>query len=172
MAASGIGRGRGWLNLNKQRPGGTPESTSVTQDMSLNSTMNQLNITEYTKLISQINMLNENDDGILFNQKLKAIMEVWQDSCKTDDDVQQSITSIYQACLTKDEFATKVVNLITANTFATQKICDTKVRNVFISLLQLYFESKFFNKFFCTKVKILLYYRTSSIASRKCSFLP
>lgn len=145
MAASGIGRGRGWLNLNKQqRPGGVPESTTVTQEVSLNSTMNQLNITEYTKLINQINMLNENDDGILFNQKLKTIIEVWQESCKTDADVEQSVSYVYQACLTKDDFISKVVNLITANTFVTQKICDTKIRNVFISLLQMYFESRFY----------------------------
>lgn len=141
MAASGVGRGRGWLNLNKQqRPGGTPESV---QHEPSNSTMGQLNIAEYSKLISQINMLNENDDGILLNQKLKVIVEVWQESCKTDAEVQQSVSCIYQACLTKEEFASKVVDMITSNTFATQLICDTKIRNVFISLLQMYFESKF-----------------------------
>lgn len=149
MAASGIGRGRGWLNLYKQqqqqqRPGGVPESVTVTQpqEVSLNTTMNQLNISEYAKLINQINMMNENDDGIRFNQKLKAIIEVWKESCKTDADVQQSVSCIYQACLTKDDFASKVVNMITANTFASQMICDTKVRSVFISLLQNYYESK------------------------------
>lgn len=142
MAASGIGRGRGWLNLNKQqRPGGTPENATVSHDLSANTTMSQLNITEYAKLINQINMLNENDDGILFNQKLKAIMKVWQESCKTEADVHQSVSCIYQACLTKDEFASKTVTMITSNTFATQKICDTKVRSDFISLLQMYFES-------------------------------
>lgn len=151
MSASGIGRGRGWLNLYKQqqqqqqqRPGGVPESVTVTQpqEVTLNTTMNQLNIGEYAKLITQINMMNENDDGIRFNQKLKAIIEVWKESCKTDADVQQSVSCIYQACLTKDDFASKVVNMITANTFASQMICDTKVRSVFISVLQNYYESK------------------------------
>lgn len=90
MAASGVGRGRGWLNLNKQqRPGGTPESVNLTQqEPVLSSTMSQLNITEHAKLISQINLLNENDDGILLNQKLKAIVEVWKESCKSDSEVQ------------------------------------------------------------------------------------
>lgn len=147
MAASGIGRGRGWLNLNKQqRPGGVPETTTITQDTPVNSapvtTMNHLNISEYGKLINQINMLNPNDDGIKFNQKLKAILEVWKESCKTDADVQQSVSCIYQACLTKDDIGSKVVNLMTSNTFTSQTICDTKIRNVFVRLLQMYFESK------------------------------
>lgn len=86
---SGVGRGRGWLNLNKQpRPGGVPESMSLQQEQSVVSTLGQLNISEYSKLINQINMLNENDDGILLNQKLKNILEVWRESCKTSADVQ------------------------------------------------------------------------------------
>lgn len=172
MAASGIGRGRGWLNLNKQqRPGGVPESvsvTTVTQEVSLNTTMTQLNIGEYAKLINQINMMNENDDGILFNQKLKAIIEVWKESCKTDADVQQSVSCVYQACLTKDEFASKVVNMITANSFASQKICDTKIRNVFISLLQMYFESKFISLWLVIVTSnTVSCYRTPGVTFRK-----
>lgn len=173
MAASGVGRGRGWLNLNKQqRPGGTPES--VEQEV-VSSTLGQLNITEYSKLISQINMLNENDDGILLNQKLKAIIEVWEESCKTVADVKQSVSCIYQACLTKDEFASKVVDMVTANTFATQKICDTKIRNAFVSMCQRYFESKF-SLDYCWGVLFIWFVfnccRTSGIAFRKRCVFP
>lgn len=143
MTASGVGRGRGWLNLNKQqRPGGTPESVAVMQQETLSSSMGQLNMSEYSKLIGQINKLSDNDDGIKLNQKLKAILQVWQESCKTDAEVEQSVSCIYQTCLAKDEFASKAVSMITANTFATQKICDTKIRSVFVSLMQNYFESK------------------------------
>lgn len=82
MAASGVGRGRGWLNLNKNssnlpRPGDTTlniTANRITPAVPVSNNhakISQTNITKYSPLLSQINTLSDNDDGILLNQKLK-----------------------------------------------------------------------------------------------------
>lgn len=99
MASSGVGRGRGWLNINKNstnlpRPGDTAVSittnriTSAVPVNNYQTKMIQLNIGKYSPLLNQINTLSDNDDGILLNQKLKKILEVWQELCLSEADVQ------------------------------------------------------------------------------------
>lgn len=103
--------------------------------------LEELKITPYDKLIRQINMFHE-DDGIRFNKKLKAVMEVWKESCKTKADVEESVSCVYQQCLINDSIVSKVVTMFTAYSFASQMICDTKLRNKFISLMQSHYETR------------------------------
>lgn len=99
MAASGAGRGRGWLNLNKNssslpRPGDAPVNVTTnrtTSTVPVNNNHEKIalpNVTKYLPLISQINMLHSKDDGIMLNRKLKKILEVWQEVCLTEKDVE------------------------------------------------------------------------------------
>lgn len=95
MAGSGVGRGRGWLNLVRNsldnsdvRPGGTPATPVQTSNMTNNVPETiQPNSAQYSKLITQISALDENDDGILLNQKLRFIIETWHDVCENEADV-------------------------------------------------------------------------------------
>lgn len=97
MAASGVGRGRGWLNINKspipeQRPG----IRNVTATHSAHNAVgrsihfadaSQLEVERLSELFAQINTLDESDDGILFNQKLKNIIQTWHEVCTSEADV-------------------------------------------------------------------------------------
>lgn len=108
-----------------------PQKVSLTVD-----------INKYAKLISQINMMDNNDDGIKFNWKLKAIIEVWQNTCKTPIEVEESISCIYQECLTTNDFSDKVVSMVTANSFSRELICNIKMKTCFVSLVQSYYEKR------------------------------
>lgn len=90
MSGSGTGRGRGWLNLNKNastpRPGGIPNTDfndTLTKDLSATT----LNCQQYPRLLSLIEQLDANDDGILLNQKLKNIIQNWTQECNSGAEV-------------------------------------------------------------------------------------
>lgn len=92
---SGIGRGRGWLNINKNantKPGipSPVENTITNFDSSptvISTTPPKLN-PKHANIISKISLFNDNDDGILMNQKLKHIVEEFQKDCQTQKDVE------------------------------------------------------------------------------------
>lgn len=92
---SGIGRGRGWLNINKNantKPGihSPVENTITNFDYSptvIATTPPKLN-PKHANIISKISLFNDNDDGILMNQKLKHIIEEFQKDCQTQKDVE------------------------------------------------------------------------------------
>lgn len=88
---SGIGRGRGWLNMNKNTRPGPPdpientncEFNPTTQPVPLAHTINP----KFANIIAKISLYNENDDGILLNQKLKHIIEEFTKDCSNAADV-------------------------------------------------------------------------------------
>lgn len=43
---------------------------------------------EYDDLIGKIRLLNINDDGIKLNQKIKYIIENWNEICRNEMDVE------------------------------------------------------------------------------------
>lgn len=106
---SGVGRGRGWLNLNKSNtnPPGMPPphsaattgtATNVSYESNSNAATDTSSTTcdvkysnalpqQYAELISLLNQLNANDDGILINQKFKCIIQTWSNTCSTSNEV-------------------------------------------------------------------------------------
>lgn len=96
MSGSGIGRGRGWLNINKnQKPGLPPDTMSPKPDECHNYESPAVNALttppkvnpKYSPIFSKINLFNENDDGILLNQKLKSIIEEFNKVCQSPTEV-------------------------------------------------------------------------------------
>lgn len=91
--SSGVGRGRGWLNLKQNQ--NIPNSSGPT---TLTSPINPTNVKEETQftdipnetndLVNKIKQLNICDDGILFNQKIKYIVENWKNDCRTNEEVE------------------------------------------------------------------------------------
>lgn len=92
--SSGVGRGRGWLNLKQSQ--NVPNPTAVSTLTS--PPINQANVKEETQfvdipndnndLVNKIKQLNLSDDGILFNQKIKYIVENWKNDCRTNEEVE------------------------------------------------------------------------------------
>lgn len=104
MSSSGVGRGRGWLNLNKNqnaavvppRPGSSPTSINpLSPNLALIDDAQFVDKSnEFTDLINIVKQLNLNDDGIKFNQKKKHLLESWKESCQTGDDVEYGFYNI------------------------------------------------------------------------------
>lgn len=96
--SSGVGRGRGWLNLKMQgtkSPGGeTQNSPPIINDShspNLHSPDNRKfedAPDDFSSLINKIKQLNLQDDGIKFNQKIKYIVEGWTQDCLNGADVE------------------------------------------------------------------------------------
>ncbi|KAJ8927017.1 hypothetical protein NQ314_020580 [Rhamnusium bicolor] len=145
MSSSGVGRGRGWLNLNKNqnvssvppRPGSIPSPTTInplspkltiTDDTQFTDATN-----DFTDLISNIKQLNMNDDGIKFNQKLKYVLEIWNEKCQTTEDVEQSFDMLYQECLSDGDLASKLVIMIASRSFISQEVHDQNIRLMFFT---------------------------------------
>lgn len=87
----GAGRGRAWLNLAKNseppRPGGPLPS--------VNGFVEDYHISEDNKeLIERVKLLNSNDDGIAFNNKMKHIQNFWIERCHCKEDVEYVQTII------------------------------------------------------------------------------
>lgn len=100
--SSGVGRGRGWLNL-KQNQNSTapaavgnltsPTVTSVNlTNTNITNTKEQNKFEDFpdndTAVVNRIKQLDLNDDGILFNQKIKYIVENWKTDCQTSEEVE------------------------------------------------------------------------------------
>lgn len=97
--SSGVGRGRGWLNLKQNQNNTNPAVVGNVANPPKNS-VNQANLNtkeekqfidtqkEACDLVNKIKQLNINDDGILFNQKIKYIIENWKNDCRTSEEVQ------------------------------------------------------------------------------------
>lgn len=104
MTSSGVGRGRGWLNLNKNqnaavippRPGSSPTSVNpLSPNLALiDDAQFADKSNEFIDLINIVKQLNLNDDGIKFNQKKKHILETWKESCQAGDDVEYVFCNI------------------------------------------------------------------------------
>ncbi|KAJ8947835.1 hypothetical protein NQ318_009980 [Aromia moschata] len=152
MTSSGIGRGRGWLNLKKNPTVNVP---LCPQSMPLNSSsINPLSpklsstdevqfvdsSNEFTDLINKVKQLNVNDDGIKFNQKIKYIVENWKQNCETSEAVEHSFDALYQACLNDTNLASKVVLMVASRSFISQEVRDQNIRLMFIKKLQNNFE--------------------------------
>lgn len=93
--SSGKGRGRGWLNLKQSQ--NTPNPTIVGNLTSppasqTNTVKEETQFSDIEKnttdLVNKIRQLNLGDDGILFNQKIKYIVENWKNECHTSDEVE------------------------------------------------------------------------------------
>ncbi|CAG9762262.1 unnamed protein product [Ceutorhynchus assimilis] len=137
--SGGIGRGRGWLKLKSQdikNPGSESPSTLA------NDASQQFSdaCEDYAGLISEIKQLNINDDGIKFNQKIRHILESWNEECQNAMDVEKSFESIHSASLRDSEMATKLVLLIASRTFLSQEVHGTNIRLMFLRRLQNSFE--------------------------------
>jgi hypothetical protein len=93
---SGAGRGRGWLNLPKSaeppRPTGLHKPT-----VNNTSPVPQIN-SPYKELIDRMKEINLNDDGIMFNKKMKYVQEYWLQECGNEEEVksvsQQSAANV------------------------------------------------------------------------------
>ncbi|GJQ71462.1 hypothetical protein Trydic_g8750 [Trypoxylus dichotomus] len=152
MAASGVGRGRGWLNINKNaatKPGqissgslNSPPSEVQNNFAPPTATNNGACPEQYAKLISLINQLNNIDDGILINQKFKVIIDTWTQDCPTSNQVEDSFNYIYQKCLDDEIFAMKVVGMAASNTFSQLEISQQKIRRLFIGHIQRTYENR------------------------------
>lgn len=87
---SGIGRGRGWLNINKNtKPGMEDPPESSKHDLRLTdcSAATQID-SKYSTMVSIIREFNEGDDGILLNQKLIHFIDVVNDECEDSKSVE------------------------------------------------------------------------------------
>lgn len=110
---SGTGRGRGWLNLNKNSqvpaiPGGNGNPIITTNSQPPSAVNKQspsplLQLSDQNcfvdvvaaapvhaddvELIEKVKHLSRHDDGILFNQKIKYILQFWTNACQTPDEV-------------------------------------------------------------------------------------
>ncbi|KAI4467102.1 eif4g domain protein [Holotrichia oblita] len=152
MATSGVGRGRGWLNLNKNtmtKPGQTPSGslnspTAELQNCFISPTLpnNGACPQQYAKLISLINQLSNIDDGILINQKFKVIIDTWSQDCPTSNQVEECFNYIYQKCLEDEIFALKVVGMVASNTFSQLEISQQRIRRLFIGHIQRTYEGR------------------------------
>ncbi|XP_018579984.1 uncharacterized protein LOC108917725 [Anoplophora glabripennis] len=150
MSSSGVGRGRGWLNLSKSqnvtvvppRPGSSPTSINpLSPNLALiDDAQFADKSNEFTDLISIVKQLNLNDDGIKFNQKKKHILESWKESCQTSEDVERCFDAIHQACLSDADLGSKLVYMISARSFISQEIHDQNIRLMFLRKLQNNFE--------------------------------
>lgn len=93
--SSGVGRGRGWLNLKQNQ--NTPNSTAVVGTIA-SPPITPANVKEEIQfvdipndnndLVNKIKQLNLSDDGILFNQKIKYIIKDWNKDCRTSEEVE------------------------------------------------------------------------------------
>ncbi|XP_025836598.1 uncharacterized protein LOC108744470 isoform X1 [Agrilus planipennis] len=137
MAASGVGRGRGWLNLNKRsnpiRPGPIPSSNE-------NQNAEKASLGK-DKVLSTLEALDVKDDGILLNQKLKYILECFEQECKTANEVEDKFKLLYQKCLQDSKLATKLVLMVSSYSFITTEVHSVKLRNIFIRHIQQDFEN-------------------------------
>lgn len=97
--SKGVGRGRGWLNLKQSQ--NNPNTAAVGNLASPPlSVVNQTNLNTNEEnqfvdppesgcdLANKIKQLNINDDGILFNQKIKYIVENWKNDCRSSEEVE------------------------------------------------------------------------------------
>lgn len=161
MAISGVGRGRGWLNIKKnpnlrngRKPGigyvagVTPSPSSIlsTADSQINISSPTYSNTgssplKYPMLISAIEQLNTDDDGIRINQKFKIIKDTWTACCPTSTEVEDSFDFVYQRCLDDVVFAMKVVTIVTSNTFSKMEILEVKIRTLFMQRIQHTYEN-------------------------------
>ncbi|XP_060536163.1 uncharacterized protein LOC132708071 [Cylas formicarius] len=143
MSASGVGRGRGWLNLKSQNVPGAPGSgTSPNSSPSPTDQHFSNAVSDFSILLGKIKQLNLADDGIKFNQKIKYILDGWFEECQTASDVERSFEAIHKACLEDFEVASKFVMLVVSRTFMSQKIHEQNIRLMLVKKLQHNFESR------------------------------
>ncbi|KAL1497502.1 hypothetical protein ABEB36_008453 [Hypothenemus hampei] len=145
MSNTGVGRGRGWLNLKNQEKS-NPGVTSLDLEQIASFTIQEKtefsdSSDDFSSLINKIKKLNLNDDGILFNQKIKYIVENWNEDCKNAAEVERSFDIIYNACWADSELAIKLSRLVASRTFQSQEVHDQNIRHLFIKRLQKNYEN-------------------------------
>nr|CAI5864773.1 unnamed protein product [Callosobruchus analis] len=147
MSKGGVGRGRGWLNLNRnqgQNASNTPPrvgNATAGQDFTSAEESRYIDApSSYNDLISKIQQLNTKDDGILFNQKIRYVLENWKQDCQNSEQVEKSFDRIYEGCLSDPELGTKLVMMIASRSFITQEVHDQNIRLLFLTKLQNSFE--------------------------------
>ncbi|KAF5297902.1 hypothetical protein FQA39_LY11887 [Lamprigera yunnana] len=128
-SVSGSGRGRGWMKLKDKGDNKCPGD----QDSK------KYNDCQYSKLISIFEQIDEEDDGILLNQKLKRLYEVWLEECTSLEEINNSFNVIYSRCLEDCHLATSMVIVMTS---CTKVLHDQKIRNLFITALQQNYENR------------------------------
>ncbi|KAJ3649829.1 hypothetical protein Zmor_021549 [Zophobas morio] len=139
MSSCGVGRGRGWLNLSKSAEPPKPMGLSK-PPMNTPSPAPQLS-SEYDELVDRIKELSTNDDGIMFNKKMKYIQSYWTQDCTRQKEVEDSFENLYKACLHDNELAVKLVRLMSARSFISQKIHECDLRQQFLQHLQRDFDN-------------------------------
>jgi hypothetical protein len=86
--------------------------------------------------------INLNDDGIMFNKKMKYVQEYWLQECGNEEEVKVSFEHLYNGCLHDADLASKLVALVAARSFTTQEIHNCSLRHQFLTNLQRDFESR------------------------------
>lgn len=100
--SSGVGRGRGWLNLKQNQNSTAPAAVgNLTSPTITSVNLTNTNITNTkeenkfldipdndTALTNIIQQLNINDDKILFKKQITYIAENWKPDCKTSEEVE------------------------------------------------------------------------------------
>ncbi|XP_030765691.1 uncharacterized protein LOC115889761 [Sitophilus oryzae] len=149
--SGGVGRGRGWLNLNtpnKYTPGiDEMPSPSASKHLNTNEIDDENKYytdvpQDFSDLINAVKVISLEDDGIKFNQKMKYITEIWVEKCRNSDDVEKSYDLIHELCLTDEDFSSKVVHLFAAQSFSSQEVHKNNLRSLLITKLQENFEDR------------------------------
>lgn len=107
---SGIGRGRGWLNMNKNTKPGMeelPESSKHDSGLTVSAAGTKID-SKYSTMVSVICKFNESDDGILLNQKLRHFIEVAEVECADSKSVEYVFALLKFAILL---FAFQIIGL-------------------------------------------------------------
>lgn len=88
---SGIGRGRGWLSINrnkKARPNAVPDANRAFYEYKTHTTNIEFQ-EKYQNVVKKIDFYAENDDGIqYYNQNIKTIMEEFSSVCESAAEVE------------------------------------------------------------------------------------
>nr|XP_023013387.1 uncharacterized protein LOC111503334 [Leptinotarsa decemlineata] len=165
MSKNSGGRGRGWLNLNKNNSSSSNMSNPVVPVGNLSNHVIQstndenlfVDAQEYNDLVNIVKKLNIDDDGIKFNQKIRHLLEQWKAVCLTSDDVEKSFESIYQNCLRDEDLASKLVYMISSRSFLSQEVQNKNIRLLFLAKLQQYVDGT-----------DILHKKTNSVGFRNC----
>ncbi|XP_017771947.1 PREDICTED: uncharacterized protein LOC108559247 [Nicrophorus vespilloides] len=144
---SGKGRGRGWLQLNKSQEAKIGSSTlhsptilASPMNGELSSTMNLQTNPQYDTIIQTLAKFNENDDGIVINQKYKYLTDCMIEECKTQEQVKDCFQYIYDQVLNDETLINKFLMLVTLNSFRDFVVCDVKIRALLLNNMQTSFK--------------------------------
>lgn len=156
MATRGMRRGRGWPNLNNRavvgsvrKPGvghNTSPTTSLVGMVSKPGLPSDFDFPTYSnsstcprryaRVVSAIDRLNNDDDVVQMNQKLKIINAYWKLDCQTKNQVEDSFNYIYERCLADEDFSMKVMTMVASTTNSKLEVSGQKIRSLVMRHIQ------------------------------------